>query len=121
MASWYYICVPPPPGFGGAMTRATLYAHASPQIVYIFLAASTMYISSGLMLLHMCYPPRRFGGCHDSRYALCARVSADVNECETNTDHCDAHALCFHPIRTYNCTCMRGYTGTEEMTCADVC
>jgi cysteine-rich repeat protein len=63
-----------------------------------------------------------FGGCGEHpgehpwrtteyRLPLCARTTPDVDECAAGLDDCDAHATCLHPIRTYNCSCDKGYTG----------
>lgn len=51
------------------------------------------------------------GSCSQRRAALCANNEPDIDECATNTHDCDPHATCLHPIRTYNCTCARGYSG----------
>jgi len=62
-----------------------------------------------------------FGSCDSGRHgALCARSTADVDECEAGLDDCDEHAVCFHPVRSYNCTCQSGYTGYGRMVAREL-
>jgi hypothetical protein len=61
-----------------------------------------------------------FGSCSQRRAALCASNLPDIDECATNTDDCDLHATCLHPIRSYNCTCARGYTGYGRLAAREL-
>jgi len=46
-------------------------------------------------------------------------LTADIDECATNTDNCDAKATCDNFIGGYSCTCLPGYTG-DGFTCAGI-
>jgi hypothetical protein len=61
-----------------------------------------------------------FGSCSERRAALCASNLPDIDECATNTDDCDMHATCLHPIRSYNCTCARGYSGYGRLAAREL-
>ncbi|HWP05358.1 MAG TPA: EGF domain-containing protein [Polyangiaceae bacterium] len=54
--------------------------------------------------------------CDNTLYpSLCA----DIDECKSGIDDCDAHATCENQIGGFKCTCDDGYTGTGS-TCTDV-
>jgi len=38
-------------------------------------------------------------------------MTADINECEMETDNCDDNATCTDTIGSFNCTCNHGYDG----------
>ena len=42
-------------------------------------------------------------------------VSQDIDECATNTDHCDVNAICNNTEGSHNCTCQLGYSGNGTM------
>ena len=45
----------------------------------------------------------------------------DIDECEEQTDDCDANADCTNTIGAWNCTCMEGYEGSgTEGDCHDI-
>ncbi len=41
----------------------------------------------------------------------------DINECQTNTDNCDANATCTNTAGSFTCACNAGYAG-DGVTCA---
>ena len=45
----------------------------------------------------------------------CIRV-ADIDECTTDTDNCDANAVCTDRDGSFSCACNSGYNG-DGTTC----
>ena len=41
---------------------------------------------------------------------------SDIDECETETDNCDAAATCTNTVGSFSCTCSVGYNG-DGVTC----
>ena len=45
--------------------------------------------------------------------------SIDIDECQTNTDNCDANAQCDNTIGSFTCTCLDGFNG-DGVTCTGI-
>ena len=65
---------------------------------------------------------------HTAVYVLCIKFSnvaqiviTDIDACESETNTCDANAVCENTQGSYTCTCTSGYTGDgEECTGIDL-
>ena len=48
---------------------------------------------------------------HVSRHVGFVVLVEDVDECTTNSQGCDANAVCYNTVGSYKCTCKPGFEG----------
>ena len=48
---------------------------------------------------------------------VCLPITADFNECQSNTDNCNVSANCTNTPGSFFCTCKPGYTGDGVIRC----